>query len=110
MTVTFRIFQGRTKLNSVCVSPNSDKNGDILGPSTEHLPGSDINVEELELTKELFNKVMALDTSSFDADKVDCEEHVPFDSSRYPDGANASLYMQPSSSSSSSSPRNRTHL
>ena len=61
------------------MSPKSDKNGNSLGPSTERPPGSNINVEEFELTKGLFDKVMALDNSSFDADKVECEKHVPFD-------------------------------
>ena len=35
----------------------------------------------------------------------DVEQHVPFDSCRYPDGANASLYMRPPSSPL----KNRTH-
>ena len=42
---------------------------------------------------------MALYNTLFDTDEVDVAEHVPFDSSRYPDGANASLYMRPPSSS-----------
>ena len=91
--------QGRTKLNLVCVSPKSDKNGDSIGLSIGRPPGSDINGDEFELTKELFDKVMALDNSSFDTNENDCEEHVPFNSSRYFDGANASLYMRPPFSS-----------
>ena len=57
---------------------NSNSNNPPIGRP----PGSDINVKEFELTRELFDKVMALDNSSFDANKVDFEEHVPFNSSR----------------------------
>ena len=85
------------------MSPKSDKNGNNYGPSTESSPGSDINVKEFELTKELFDKVMALNNTSFDANKVDWEEHVPYNSSRYPNVANASLYMSPPSSYNPSS-------
>ena len=38
-------------------------------------------------------------------DQVDVKEHVPFDSSCYPNGTSASLYMTPPSSP----PRNFTH-
>ena len=68
-------------------------------------PCSDINTNEFKVTKELFDEVMALDKSLFDANEVDVEQHVPFNSSCYPDGANASLYMR----SPSSPPRNCTH-
>ena len=77
------------------MSPKPDNNSNSNCPPTGHPPGSDINVKEFELTKELFDKVMVLDNSSFDANKVDLEEHVPFDSNDYPDGANTSLYMRP---------------
>ena len=65
------------------MSPNSDKNSNDIGPSTERPPGSDR-----------------------DADEGNCEELVPFNPSRYPDGANGSMYMRPPSSP----PRNRTHV
>ena len=65
----------------------------------------DVNVDEFDISKELFDQVMALDTGSFDADEVDVEQHVPFDSNHYADGVNALLYMRPPSSP----PRNRTH-
>ena len=87
------------------MSPKSDKNGNSNGPSTGHPSGSDINVKEFELTKELFDKGMSLDNSSFDANKIDCEGHAPFDSSGYPNGANTSLYTKPPSSR----PTNPTH-
>ena len=77
------------------MSPKSDNHSH--GPPTGRHPGYDIDVDEFEATKELFDKVMALEISLFDADEVDVEQHVPFDSCRYPDGANASLYMRPPS-------------
>ena len=99
--------QGRTKLNSVCVSPKSDNHSNINGPLTGRPPCSDIDVDvdKFEATNELFDKVMALDKSFFDVDEVDVEQNVPFNSSRYLDAANASLYMRPPFSP----PRNCTH-
>ena len=64
------------------MSPNSDKNSNNIGPSTERPPDSDR-----------------------DADEDDGGELIPFDSSRYSDGANGLMYMQ----LPSSFPRNRTH-
>ena len=82
MITSAEFSQGRTKLNSDCVSPNSDKNSNDIGPSTERPLGSDR-----------------------DADEDDGKELVPFDSSRYPDGTNGLMYMKPPTSP----PRNRTH-
>ena len=64
------------------MSPISDKNGKDIGQSTGRPPGSNC-----------------------DANKKDYKELVPFNPSRYPDGANGAIYMQPPSSL----PRNRTH-
>ena len=80
MTILFGIFLGAHKIKFV--SPKSNNNSNSNGLPTGRSPGSDINVKEFELTRELFDKVMALDNSSFDANKVDFEEHVPFNSSR----------------------------
>ena len=88
------------------MSPKSNNSSNNNGPPTSCLPGSDINVEEFKITKELCDKVMALHNSSFDTNKVDFEEHVPFNSSCYPGGSNASFYIQPFSLP----PRNRTHV
>ena len=65
------------------MSPNSDKNSNDIGPSTERTPGPDRDTVE-----------------------DDCEELVPFDLSRYPDGENGLMYMRPPSSP----PRSRTHV
>ena len=48
---------------------------------------------------------MTHDKSMFDVNEVDVEQHVPSNSSHYPDSANDSLYMAPPSSP----PRNCTH-
>ena len=87
------------------MSPNSDIHSNSNGPPTGCPPGSDINVDEIKLTKELFDKLMVLDNSSVDANEVNFEEHLPFDSSCYPDTTNTSLYTRPPFSL----PRSRTH-
>ena len=108
MTILFGIFLGAHKIKFV--SPKSNNNSNSNGLPTGRSPGSDINVKEFELTKELFDKVMVFDNSSFDADEVDVEEHVPFHLSHYLDGANASLYMRPPSfSPAPPPPRDLTH-
>ena len=84
------------------MSPKSDNHSN--GPPTGRPPGSDINVDEFKVT-ELFDKIMTLDKSMFSVEKDDVEQHIPFDSSCYPDGENSSLHM----SSHSPPPRNRTH-
>ena len=61
------------------MSPRSNNHSHSHGLPTGRPPGSDINVEAFKLTKKLFDKVMALDNSSFDTDEVDFEECVPFD-------------------------------
>ena len=48
---------------------------------------------------------MALDKTMLDVDENDVDQHVLFDSSQYPNGTSASLYM----TLPSSPPRNRTH-
>ena len=68
-------------------------------------PGSDINVDEFKVTKKLFDKVMALDKSMLGINEDIVEQHVPFNSSWYPNGTSASLYM----TLPSSPPRNCTH-
>ena len=87
------------------MSPKSENRSNSHGPPTGRPPGSDVNVNEFEVTKELFDKVMALDKSMFDVDEDDVEQHVSFNSSHYSDGENASLYMI----LPLSLPRNRTH-
>ena len=64
------------------MSPISDKNSKDIGPSTGRPPGYNC-----------------------DTDENDYEKLVPFDPSRYPEGANGEIYMQPPSSP----PRNCTH-
>ena len=74
--ITYTEFsQGRTKLNSDCVSLNSDKNSNDIGPPTERPTGPDR-----------------------DAVEDDYEELVPFNPRCYPDGVNDLIYIRPSSS------------
>ena len=86
------------------MSPIFDNHSNSNGSPTRSFPGSsrkdlsNINVEEFELTKKLFDKVMELDDSLFDANEVDFEEHVPINLRCYPDGTIALLYMRPPSS------------
>ena len=82
------------------VSPKSDNQSHSHGPPTGCLPGSDFDVDEFKMTKELLNKVMALD---------DVEQDILFDSSRYPAGENASLYMTPLLSPPRNYMHNRKH-
>ena len=60
------------------MSPRSDNHSHSHGPPTGRPPGSDINVKEFKLTKKLFDKVMAIDNSSFGTNEMDLEKHVPF--------------------------------
>ena len=97
------------------MSPISDNPRNVNSQPSGRPPGnnngkvkkkmSDINVDAFDISKELFDQVMALDTGSIDAGEVDVEQHVPFDSNRYADGANALLFMRPPSSP----PKNRTN-
>ena len=87
------------------MSPKSDNHSHSHGPPTGRPLGSDIYVDEFKVTEELFGKVIALDKSMFDVNEDDVEQHVTFNSSRYPDGENSSLYMTPSLSP----PRNCTY-
>ena len=97
------------------MSPISNNPSNVNGQPSGRPPGNnngkvkqnmrDINVDAFDISKELFDQVMALDTGSIDAGEVDVEQHVPFDSNRYADGANASLYMRPPSPP----PKNYTH-
>ena len=97
------------------MSPISDNPRNVNSQPSGRPPGnnngkvkkkmSDINVDAFDISQELFDQVIALDTGSINAEEVDVEQHIPFDSNRYADGANASLYMRPPSSP----PKNRTH-
>ena len=64
------------------MSPSSDNIGKDIGHPPGRPPGS-----------------------TCDADENDYNKLVPFDPSRYPDGANGAMYMQPPLSP----PRNCTH-
>ena len=85
------------------MSPKSKSHS--YDPCTRRPLGSDVNVDEFEVTKKLFDKVMALDKCMFNINDDDIEQHVPFNSSCYPDSENTSLYLSPLCSP----PWNRTH-
>ena len=74
------------------MSPKS--NIHILGSPTGCPLGADIDIDidvdidEFEVTKGLYDKIMALDKCMFDVNEDDVEQHIPFDPSRYPDGEN----------------------
>ena len=84
------------------MSPKS--NNHSHGPPTP--PSADIDVDDTELTKEFFDKVMVLDKCMFDFGEDDIEQHVPFNSSCYPDSEHGSMYM---SSPSTFPSRTKTH-
>ena len=58
----------------------------ITTKQIRHPPGSDINVDQFKI---------ALDKSLVDVNEGDVEQYVPFYSSCYLDGSNASLNMRP---------------
>ena len=61
-------------------SQTCDPNGSQTWESKSKIrpPGSNINVDEFEVIKELFYKAMALDKTMFNVNEDDVERHVPF--------------------------------
>lgn len=66
-------------------------------PDTDKIDDNDDIQKYFKVTKELYDKITALNESIFDVDEgdVDVEHHVPFNPSRYPDVENGSMYMLP---------------